>query len=165
MNLYEINSEYQVILSKAEEYAEQHEGEILPDMATALELVSGQRMEKIENCLKYYKNEQAKAEMVNSELVALKMRSEQHERNAERIKLLLASIIGSGNKFEFGCGKIGWRASSSVEILNSEIIPDSYVRIVPEKREPDKNLIKQTLKSGAEIPGVKLVESQNIQIK
>jgi hypothetical protein len=165
MNLYEIDSKYQEVLSQIEQYAEEHDGEITDEQANLLEAVSGERNSKIENCLKYFKNETAKAEMIDKEIEALKKRQKAHTNHASWMKGNLAAVVGQGTKLEYSCGKISWRASSSVEIIDSKVIPESYLRIIPEQREPDKNFIKQTLKSGKEIPGVKLVESQNIQIK
>jgi phage host-nuclease inhibitor protein Gam len=165
MNLYEIDSKYQEVLAQIEQYAEEHDGEITNEQAALLEAVSGERSAKIENCLKYFKNETAKAEMIDNEIEALKKRQKAHISHAKWMKDNLSAVVGAGTKLEYACGKISWRSSSSVEIIDSKVIPEPYLRIIPEQREPDKNLIKQTLKSGAGIPGVKLVESQNIQIK
>ena len=43
-----------------------------------------------------------------------------------------------------------------------EQLPDEYVRI---KREANLSAIKEDLKAGDEVPGAKLEERQNIQIR
>lgn len=43
--------------------------------------------------------------------------------------------------------------SQSVEIENEALIPSEFIRIVPEKREVDKNEIKAAIRSGVDVPG------------
>lgn len=163
MTIYEINEAYLSILARAEEYAEEHAGEILPDMAAALELVSGERMDKIENLLKYYKNESANAEMVAAEFASLQKRMKQHEANAQRVKEVLAAIVGEKNKIELGCGKIGWRVSRGVEIINAQLLPESCFVT---KREMSKTNVKDEIENG-NIPEsvARIYERQNISIE
>lgn len=53
----------------------------------------------------------------------------------------------------------------SVNITSAEMIPEKYLRIIPEKREPDKALIKITLNNGDDVPGCSLVQQRRIAIK
>lgn len=165
MNLYEINSKYHEVLAIAEAYAEDHEGEITPEMSDMLEAVSGERLEKIEACLKYYKNENAQADMIEEEAAIMKGRIEVHRSRAKWMKQYLSQIIGEGNKLELGCGSVSWRKSQTVEIIDAAAIPSRLMRIIPETREPDKILIKDAIKSGAFINGARMINKQNIQIK
>ena len=53
----------------------------------------------------------------------------------------------------------------SVNITSAEMIPEKYLRIIPEKREPDKTLIKTALNNQEDIPGCSLVQQRRIAIK
>ncbi len=46
-------------------------------------------------------------------------------------------------------------ASVEVTVL-PDALPDAYVRVIPERREPDKKALLEALKAGAEIPGASL---------
>ena len=53
----------------------------------------------------------------------------------------------------------------SVNITSAEMIPEKYLRIIPEKREPDKTLIKTALNNDEDVPGCSLVQQRRIAIK
>jgi len=165
MNIYEIDAKYQEVLSNIEAYSEDHEGIITDEMAVLLEKVSEDRNSKIENCIKYFKNEKAKADILEIEIQALERRMKSHRSHSDWMKKTLAQIVGPGNKPEYGCGKISWRSSKSVDITDSNDVPIEFSRIIPESKEPDKIEIKKALESGKTFSWAKLIESQNIQIK
>jgi predicted deacetylase len=120
---------------------------------------------KIENTLRYFKNENATAEMLSREIEALQKRAKTHANNADWCKNYLAAIVKPREKLEFGIGKISWRESTSANILDAGKLPAEYQRVIPERREPDKIAIKEALKNGVDVPGAELVISQNIQLK
>lgn len=53
----------------------------------------------------------------------------------------------------------------SVNIASDVMIPEKYLRIIPEKREPDKTLIKTALNNEEDVPGCSLVQQRRIAIK
>jgi hypothetical protein len=85
------------------------------------------------------------------------------EKTAEWCKETLAREL-AGEKFEDEKKrfKISWRKSERVEITDPDAVPRVYVQFEPTY---DKSLLKNLLKDGHKVDGVKLVESQNIQIK
>ena len=165
MNLYEINSEYRAILDKCLEFAEQNSGEIPQEFSDKLDAIEMDRDKKIENCLLYYKNEKAMAEAIKREIDTLSARSLAHSHNADWIKGYLAHGVPAGQKMEFPGGKISWRKSTSVEIMFPEEIPEKFMSIIPERKEPDKIAIKAAITVGASVSGAQLVESNHIQLK
>lgn len=52
-----------------------------------------------------------------------------------------------------------------VVIDNQESIPAQFMRIIPETREPDKNALKEALKTGEVIPGAHLETQTRLSIK
>lgn len=53
----------------------------------------------------------------------------------------------------------------SVLIASGAIIPDEYMRIVPEEKQPDKTLLKQAINNNKIIEGVSLVQNIKLYIK
>jgi hypothetical protein len=163
--LYEIDSIYGQLLADCRASAEENNGEIAPDLAMRLDAVEMQRDIKIENTLKYQKNESAIAVMLMHEIDALESRLKSHENSANWAKQYLAAIVKPGEKLEYGSGRISWRKSTSVNVLDAGKIPAEFQRIIPERKEPDKIAIGDALKSGKAVEGAELVEKQSIQIK
>ena len=163
--LYEIDSAYNALLAECLESAEQNNGEIDPALAARLDAVEMSRDVKIDNTLRYQKNENAMALLLMTEIEALNKRLKVHENNALWAKNYLAAIVKPGEKLEYGCGRISWRRSTSVEIVDAQAIPADFRRIIPERWEPDKEQIKQSLNAGQIVPGAKILEKFNIQIK
>ena len=162
MNLYTINANLQRLLSDAQTYAEEHEGELPNDLAAQIESVELSKEEKLENCLRYAKNERALSEMVSAEIDALKKRTARHERNYEWMKSLIAANTTPGQKIEYASGVISWRKSTATEITDAQLIPTefTFTETHIKKRE-----IGDALKGGVEVPGAKLVQNINLQLK
>ena len=53
----------------------------------------------------------------------------------------------------------------SVEVFDAAQLPGTYMREVPAKFEPDKMLIKQSIKDGTEVPGARLVKKDRLTVK
>jgi hypothetical protein len=163
--LYEIDGMYQSYLAQAKEEAEQNEGVIPDDLAAKLDAMEMTRDVKIENSVKYYKNENAIADMLDAEIKALQARARSHRGHAEWLKTYLSAIIKPGEKPEYSCGKISWRKSERTIINDGAKIPVEYTRVIPEHREPELDKIKKALKDGEKIEGAAIEERQNLQIK
>ena len=164
-SLYDINQAWLSLLDEVREYASEHDGEISNELSIRLDAMEMTRDVKIENCLRYYKNENATAEMLDKEIEALHKRAKTHTNNAAWCKQYLAAIVNPKEKLEYAIGKISWRESTSANILDATKLPTEYQRVIPERREPDKIAIKEALKKGVEVPGAELIVSQNIQLK
>lgn len=163
-NLYEIDGMYQQALAEAKEQAEQNEGVIPDDLAMKLDALEMTRDIKIENSIKYYKNENAVADMLDAEIKSLQSRQRSHRSHADWLKKYLGMVMKPGEKPEYSCGKIGWRRSEALIILNPALIPDEFCKI---ERTPLKDAITKAIKAGTTSFGetVKIEERNNIQIK
>lgn len=162
MNLYTINAAYQEALNKAMEAAEQNEGVIPDNLDIELEQIGLKREEKIQASIGYYKNENAIADMLDAEIKALTTRKHAHESHAEWMKNYLSKNVSQGEKFEYAIGKISWRKSESVRIVDETAIPEEFIKI---ERSPKKKDIKDAIKKGFAVTGAEIEENQNIQIK
>jgi hypothetical protein len=162
MNLYQLTTEYESLMSEAQEYAAEHEGEIYPDLAAKIDALELTREQKIENSIRWYKSQKALTEMIGHEIDVLKKRAKVHESNCDFIKTYLAGNIPEGKKYEFPAGQIGWRRSTSTEITDATAIQDGYCH---NERKIHVKEIGDALKNGEEVPGAKLVEKNNIQVR
>jgi hypothetical protein len=165
MNLYFINSVYEQIIQQCREYAEEHEGEISSELSEQLDMVVLDKETKIENTIMYYKNESAIAAMIQAEIDSLSERMKRHKNNAEWTKKYLQSFVPEKQKLEYPTGKISWKESTSVDVVDISLIPDKYLRIIPEQKEADKNAIKAAIKTGEEVSGIQIITKQNMSIK
>lgn len=153
MNLYEINS---AIL----DCVDAETGEIF-DMDKFEEL-SLTRDAKVENICLWIKNLKAEAEALKAEKDAFAARQKAAENKMESLKRYI-SLYLEGTPFESAKVKVSFRKSESLEILEDAVIPDEYLRF----KEPEVNKadLKVAIKGGLQLPGVSIVENQNIQIK
>lgn len=159
MNLYEINSQITYLL----DFVDHETGEISDDALAGLEALEMAQEEKVLSLGKWIKNMTAESEALAVEIKNLQARKKLIENKIDRVKSYLQSTV-PGKQFKDAQCVINWRVSKSVEVSDIDSLPDYLVRVKTE-RSPDKTLIKQTIESGVEVVGAKIVESQNLQIK
>ena len=60
--------------------------------------------------------------------------------------------------------RVSIRHSTAVEIIDRDMLPDGYMR---EKvtREPDKNAIKDAIRSGEYVPGAAIVQKKHLRVR
>lgn len=91
--------------------------------------------------------------------------NEKHYKAAfEKVKEYYRSQLEKAGikKLETESGTLSLRLSKVVEIINSELVPDQYLRI---KTEINKQDAKAILLAGGTVPGLMLQEKLNLQIK
>lgn len=120
---------------------------------------------KIENICLWIKNLKADAEAYKNEKRAFEQRQKVAENKAESLKKYIAYIL-NGEKFKTDRVAVSWRKSEAVELkdgYNILDIDDYFLNYQEPKL--DKRKIKDAIKEGNHINGVKLVEKNNITIK
>jgi len=153
MNLYAIDS---AIL----DCVDAETGEIF-DMDKFEEL-SLTRDAKVENICLWIKNLKAEAEALKAEKDAFAARQKAAENKMESLKRYISGYL-EGTSFESAKVKVSFRKSESLEILEGAVIPDEYLKF--KEPEVNKTDLKKAIKEGLQLPGVSIVENQNIQIK
>lgn len=161
LSIYDINAEIYNIMTTDYDDAEQQDQSLFK-----LDELLLNRDEKIENVGLCVKSFTAIAEAIKAEEQTLVRRRKAIENNVERCKNYISfALLSQGeNKFMKSRIAISFRKSESINITDESIIPDEF------KKEEinvkiDKIAIKQALREGEIIPGVELIENQNIQIK
>jgi len=162
MKIYEIDAAIDALMADVDEET----GEINFDLE-ALESLQMERDRAIENLALYYKNVCAEAAAVKTEEDKLKKRREVLTRKAERLENFIQSIL-RGEKFKSARVVISYRPSK--KLVLSEGWTEWAATNAPDFLKysnpvPDKKLITEAIKSGQEIKGAELVDSDNIQIK
>lgn len=153
MNLYEIDS---AIL----DCMDLETGEIFD--VDRFEELNLERTVKIENICLWIKNLKAEIEALKAEKDAFAKRQKSAENKMESLKKYISGYL-EGTPYESAKVKVSFRKSEALDIMEGAAIPVEYLKF----KEPDvdKVELKRALKSGVQIPGVSIIENQNIQIK
>lgn len=160
-SLYEINS----LIANYEMVFDPDTGEWLNE--SDLDSLNLAREEKIESICLWIKNLRAEASAIKDEEKNLADRRKAKEAKADRLEEYVSSNL-QGKPFETSKVKVTFRKSESVEILNEDAVPDSFldIKVV---RQPMKAEIKKRLKEaeakGEEIPWARLNVKQNMNMK
>ena len=163
MKLYEITSEYALKLEEALDIAAENNGEIPAELSDEMDQLSIDKDEKIDCLIRIYKNELSIASAIEAEIKSLKDRMKSHDNKAEWIKKYIRENMQEGEKKELSCGKIGWRNSSSVEIMDESKLPESVWKI---EKEVSKTKVKELIESGLITGDVaRMKNSINMNIK
>jgi hypothetical protein len=155
MTIYDIEAEIM-------ECIDQETGEVIDiDRLNALEM---ERDKKISKVACWIKDLKAEAEAIKAEKQALDKRQKAAENKAESLKGWLQSIL-QGEKFKDSRCSISYRKSERVDFsdnFNFDTLPDYMKKVTV---EPKKTEIKEFLKGGGEIEGVRIEENTSMTIK
>ena len=153
-SLYQINQQIK-------EAIDLETGEIIDE--AAYDALNIEKEEKLENIALFYKNTMADAEALKAEEKAFAERRKAAENKAASLKRLLDNEL-AGSPFVTSRVAIGYRKSTSVNIVNEEELPKDLL-VEKVSISPDKKAIGELLKNGEVVSGAELVENKNIQIK
>ena len=162
MKIYEIDKEIEALLSDVDEET----GEILFD-TDKLEALQMERDRKVENLALAVKNLTAEAAAIKAERDALYERQKAAEREAERAKNYLEFVL-NGEGFKTARVAVSYRNSTRLEVDDSFIAwakRKAKNLLTIKEPEPNKTAIKEMLKRNENVPHVKMVTVQNMQIK
>lgn len=161
MKLYEIKQNYLELLTRFRQAEDEQE---LGEIADALADINETLEEKLDNCARVYRTLEAEAEVYKQESNRLRGKANILENRAERLKDYIGLNLGQGNKISTSLFDFSWRKSEQVVIDSELLVPDQYKRVTTIS-EPNKILLKQDIKMGAEVPGARLISNYSLQIK
>lgn len=138
-------------------------GEIEPATLESVQIASE---EKIIATAMYIRRLDALNKATKETIQDLQERVRADSKRIEALKWLMTKAMDSLQYTEVKSPEVTlrFRKSSSVEITDSELLPEQFLR-TKTVVEPDKAAIKNALKAGEKIQGAQLVESRNLQIK
>lgn len=161
MTLYEIDAEIMEIIENA---VDPETGEIIDELAMAgLGDLNEAREKKIENMLLLVKNLESDAEQLKAEKQAFEQRRSVALNKAEWLKKCVQKSL-AGERFTTARVAVSYRKSTAVEFTGDvRKLPENCIKC--KEPEVDKTALKKLLAGGTKIPGARLVERQNMQIK
>ena len=149
--------------------------EIQEDILSCIDLKTGEiidverlhglqieRRQKIRNIACWIKNLLADARAYEDEEKTFAARKSAAKNKADRLKQYLSDCL-HGEKIQDKEFSIGWRKSQRIHIDEGAAIPPAYLIPVPDK--VDKQGLKDALRQGVLLPGITLMEYNNIQIQ
>ena len=158
MTIYEINEQ---ILN----CIDLETGEIIDiDRLNDLQL---ERDAKIENVACWIKELKAEAEAIKAEKLALAERQKVAENKAESLKKWLAYAL-QGEKFKTAKCSVSFRKTESVEVTDeglNNLMKEHDELLTYKAPEPNKKAIKDALKDGLSVQGVRLECNTSVIIK
>lgn len=161
MHLYELTDEY---LRAFEALQVDEQGNMVG--YEALEELAGALDEKLEAVACFVKDLCGEAARFKAEEEALAARRKQLESRAKWLSNYLQGQLEAvgREKFETVRCKLGFSKSTKVNVLDMDLLPEAYRRVVT-TIEPDKKALLPLLRAGEVIPGAELQESRTFQIK
>ena len=149
--------------------------EIQEDILSCIDLKTGEiidverlhglqmeRRQKIRNIACWIKNLLADARAYEDEEKTFAARKSAAKNKADRLKQYLSDCL-HGEKIQDREFSIGWRKSQKIHIDEGAAIPPAYLIPAPDK--VDKQGLKDALRQGVLLPGITLMEYNNIQIQ
>ena len=149
--------------------------EIQEDILSCIDLKTGEiidverlhglqmeRWQKIRNIACWIKNLLADARAYEEEEKSFAARKTAAKNKADSLKQYLSDCL-HGEKMQDKEFSIGWRKSQRIHIDEGAAIPPAYLIPVPDK--VDKQGLKDALRQGVLLPGIALMEYNNIQIQ
>ena len=159
MNLYEITAEQKALINKIELL----EGEITEEIENALIINENQLQSKSVAYLAVIKNKENFNSLVDEEIKRLQAIKKTNTNLVNRLKDNLLNAINLFGDFQVGTNKFGIRKSSTLEVEDTNSLPEKY-KVIKVSETADKMALKSALKNGEEIKGVYLQEHKNLKI-
>ena len=166
MQLYKIAGELETLI---ESY---NSTDLAPEEQNAIELsMTGLSLafnDKAVAVAKYILTEESDIESIETEIKRLALLKDRKEGKNHWLKTYLfnqMNVLGLKEvKNEIVTLKIK-NNPPSVIIEDESLVPDEYKRIIPEKKEIDKNKIKDSWKLGIGVKGTRVENKQSLTIK
>lgn len=175
MNLYELSQETEKAFAGYLSCFDLDTGEqtvsdeVVVEKKKELEELQNRKDELAEWALKKRANAVGNYIAAQAEMERISQLAKREEKVAERMEKIIAQFFPADEVTKpvlLGNFTVSYRSSSAVEILDVSQIPAEYMKTpkIPDPA-PDKTAIKDAIKEGKEIPGARIEERKNLQIK
>ena len=162
MNIYKIQNEFQLIIAEVIN----NEGEITPELETALTINKEQLQSKAIDYCYVIKSLESDCEQIDNEIARLNKLKKVRSNLTDRLKNTVSSAMQlyDVEKIETPLIKLSFRNSESVEITNEQQLDACFI-VTKTVTTPDKKAIKDAIKSGVFVEGATISYNKNLQIK
>jgi hypothetical protein len=161
-SIYKIQNEFQLIIAEVIN----NEGEITPELETALTINKEQLQSKAVDYCYVIKQLDYDCEQIDNEIARLNKLKKVRANLTDRLKNTVSSAMQlyDVEKIETPLIKLSFRNSESVEITNESQLDDCFI-VTKTVSTPDKKAIKDAIKSGVFVEGATISYNKNLQIK
>ena len=159
MNLYEIIE----LEKEIDDIAKQNNGEIPEELLKELVEANIKVPVQLEKLCKYIKHLDHFEDSCNSEIERIKTLKEKAKKRQDNIKKYMTPFVKLKGRIDIGTFRLSTRKSVRTELDYSYNF-DNYKRKTISV-SIDKERIKKELQAGKEIPGAKLEEHDNLQMR
>ena len=162
MNIYQIQNEFQLIISEIIN----NEGEITPELETALQINQSQLQSKAVDYSYVIKSLDSDCDAIDNEIKRLQQLKKVRTNLAERLKNTISDAMNlyEVEKIETPLIKLSFRNSESIEITNESQLDACFI-VTKTVTSPDKKAIKDAIKSGVLVEGATISYNKNLQIR
>jgi len=156
MYLFEIRNELRAILARMDEEADPETGEVPAELEAAFEALEADSDEKLRAYAAVYKELEADKESAHKERQRIAAIEQRIGKSMDRLLDRIADAVPVEDAVQRTKTRrtvlsdpilpIEYAASQRVEVHDMDKLPADLVRVIPERREPDKAAIKAALK-------------------
>lgn len=163
LSLYQLADEYRQLLElAASEEADE------ASFSAALDAMQGEITARAVSLAQVARNLEAFEEQIEAAIEAMTQRANRakHRANSIRAYLKAQMEIAGISKLDSPFFALALRKNPPKLIISEDaLIPRDYLRIVPERLEPNKPEITKALKAGADIDGCRLETTTRLEIR
>jgi len=162
--LYQLAAEHRAALEKLADL------DLPPDaVADTLESLGGELETKAQNVVAFMRNLETTAEAIKKAEVEMAVRRKAIENRAARLKQYVLDAMQHNGIQRIDCPHFAISIAKNppaVDVYDESQIPrDYFIDPPPPPPQLDKNLIKQAIKYGFEVPGARLTQGVRLNIK
>lgn len=160
LTLYKISEEQ----TRLNVMLEETMGELTPEIEEALAITRDNFLTKAGNyaaTVFLYKSLEDRAADEIKRLQGVKAAAGKIQDNLKSRMADAMRLFGE-ERVEVGTFKLSFRKSTSVDITDENAIPNEYLKV---ETKINKTEVKAALAGGAIVPGARLIENQNLQIR
>jgi len=163
MRFKDIEEEIRNMLEISDELTPEQQKE----MDAYLNELAGQESDKIDAFAAFIREETARSLYFKEESNRLAQKAKTAEERIGFLKNRYLGIMQTNgvSKIKGNAYTISIRKIPHVVVDENAELDALYMRIIPEKREPDKVVIREALKGGVVIPGCRLEQTDSLQIR
>jgi len=161
-SIYKIQNEFQLIIAEVIN----NEGEITPELETALTINKEQLQSKAVDYCYVIKSLESDCEQIDNEIARLNKLKKVRSNLTDRLKNTVSSAMElyEVEKIETPLIKLSFRNSESVEITNEQQLDAKFI-VTKTVTTPDKKAIKDAIKNGELVCGATISYNKNLQIR
>jgi disulfide oxidoreductase YuzD len=160
MKLFELTEQYNQVRNLIDEDVD---NETLQD---TLESLQGAIEEKLDNIAFIVREMDYQISALDEEAKRMRAKKERLETQKDGLKNYILQQLQHADlrKVKTAKNTIYTRITRKVEVDNLAELDSEYIRVT-EKKEADKKKLKEAIDSGQEVKGVRIVESESVQMR